>query len=194
MDAPKGRYRIEERERRLVTIDTLTGEEVGMSGTRAAHLAVDAVEIELETNAPSVIVQPEISVPIATQSDSQTWRTPQSERPIADKAAREHVSEWAGLMPGASAQGSGYILKTSRFYDHLGPRVVMLDAEGAKTLGSLMLLVLVGAIFTVLIVVIIAGENFWIALLAIGFVLLRGLKPVAQIAMKRILAEASIVE
>lgn len=32
MDVPQGRYKIVERDRRLVTIDTLTGEEVGLGG------------------------------------------------------------------------------------------------------------------------------------------------------------------
>lgn len=79
MKAPEGRYRIIERDRRLVTIDTLTGKEIGSGGAQRA--SPPAMPQPHEVRTESAPPAPSLSALNAGSNAPRPGLQPQAQRP-----------------------------------------------------------------------------------------------------------------
>ncbi len=186
MTIPAGRYKVEERDRRLVTIDTLTGQEVG--GISMAPSARGTLE------APRPASFPKEATRAAAPARSETVR-PASTTPMPSMGkSPSQPADWAttlaGLSPGAQVQQGGTIwLSTKAWYDDAGERTVQLSEPGKAKLANLM-----GTGFAALLVLIlfaIWGDIFFA--MAIVFLILRAGKTVLKPVYRSIIADAVAV-
>ncbi len=116
MDAPAGRYKIVERNRRLVTVDTLTGQEIGLGGSVSAPPSSNKAMVLPKLAAP----QPGPITTVATSVKTGPWQ--KSTATQASGAKGQQVS-------GALTIGS-FRVRTQPSFDSNGPRTVVLSVFG----------------------------------------------------------------
>jgi hypothetical protein len=184
MTTPAGRYRVEERDRRLVTIDTLTGQEIGGIGTSssAKGLLEAPRPMSFPKEAPRGAAPPRSALaPVAS--------APPSIAPRQGEAA-DWTTTLAGLSPGAQLEPGGTVLlSTKDWYDEQGDRTVRLSADGKGRLAGLMgTLIALG--FT-LILMAFLGDIF--LALGLGFIVLRAGKAALKPVYRSIIADAVTV-
>ncbi len=184
MTTPAGRYKVEERDRRLVTIDTLTGQEIGGIGMapsakatlEAPRPAAFPKDVARAAAPPrSALAPAPASTPnmIPSQSETADWTT-----------------SLAGLSPGAQVEAGGSILlSTKDWYDEKGDRTVRLSALGKGRLANLVG-VLIGLSF-ILLLFAIWGDIFFA--MALIFIVLRAGKSVLKPVYRSIIADAVVV-
>lgn len=179
MTTPAGRYKVEERNRRLVTIDTLTGQEIGGAGAAPSSGGT------LEAPRPAAFPKELARAAAPVRSTAQAANLAPSQSQPADWA-----TTLAGLSPSAQVQIGGVIwLSTKAWYDEAGERTVQLSEQGKGRLASV-----VGAIFVLvlaLIVIAIWGNVFFAV--ALIFFILRGGKTVLKPVYQSIIADAVAV-
>jgi hypothetical protein len=157
---PPSRYKIIERDRRLITIDTQTGLEAGTKPRlNAPPSALARQPVDLRAGEPRGGAFNEIFTSLAALVTQ--GRVDEANRPL---------------------------LKTSKLFDPQGPRVVVLSTEGFRRVGALVfgsavlalltlaLSVFTGYFFSVLVIAVVAGR-------AVG-------KPVLTALMAPVLASA----
>ena len=183
MTTPTGRYKVVERDRRLVTIDTLTGQEIGLPGSASAAPATS-------------IVTDAARAPMATVGGRSVGPSPWTQRAAATpgplSASGASPKDWmttlAGLMPGARVREDGAIwLSTAASYDPQGPRLVQLTPQGKTALGQLAV-GLVGLAFILLMIAILG--NIFVAA-AFTFVGVRAYQAATKPLYRSIIAGAT---
>jgi hypothetical protein len=179
MTIPAGRYKVEERDRRLVTIDTLTGQEIG--GIGRAPSTKDALEAPRPTAFPKEVAR--------AAAPARSASTASNMSPSLSGSA-DWATTLAGLSPGAQVQSSGTIwLSTKPWYDDAGERTVQLSEQGKGRLANLM-----GALFALTLCIIlfaIWGDIFFT--MAFIFVILRAGKTVLKPVYRSIITDAATV-
>jgi hypothetical protein len=181
MTTPAGRYRVEERDRRLVTIDTLTGQEIGGIGmaSSAKGLLEAPRPMSFPKEAPRAAAPPRSALaPIAS--------APPSIAPRQGEPA-DWTTTLAGLSPGAQVEPGGTILlSTKDWYDEAGERTVRLSAQGKGRLGNLMGALIALGFF--LILFLIWGDIFFA--MAMIFIVLRAGKSMLTPVYRSVIADA----
>ncbi len=135
MDAPGGRYKIVERGRRLVTVDLMTGQEVGVSSSVIPPQSSKQA-MEIPRNGASLS-----SLPIASPAAlipsllDLTRKAETSDRPLGgpwgDTNTAPSPRPQGKVMPrSANLPAGNFIIRTSASYDLHGPRDVQLSAFG----------------------------------------------------------------
>jgi hypothetical protein len=123
MDAPSGRYKIVERDRRLVTIDTLTGQEIGLGGSVSAPpSSTKAMQLPQVTARLPVSVTSAVS-PNSAPAAVNPWQRTAHERSF-DRTETRTASQRS------SAQFGRFVLRTAPSFDNNGPRTVVLSVIG----------------------------------------------------------------
>jgi hypothetical protein len=186
LDAPGGRYKIIERGRRLVTIDTLTGQEV------TTILASSSSPIT-DTGRDTITAAPARSSGSSSSMGGpdrgvQSMGTPRSTASSSmSKPASFDLTSLAAMMPGARRDETGRILlMTQPYYDPIGPRLVRLTPAKAQTLGGLAVAAALLAVFALFV-----GFTFsFIFVAVIGFALLRSGKATLKPVMAGIISDA----
>jgi hypothetical protein len=184
VDAPGGRYKIIERGRRLVTIDTLTGQEVTTIPVTSNPPITDTGRDKI-TAAPgratsgSAMGGPARGVQSMGARSSDTRATPGKPRGA--------LVTLAGMMPGARIdENDRVVLMTRPFYDPQAPRLVRLTAQKTSGLGALM----VGALLAGLVMALLVASGSFVALFVIGFVALQIVKPAMKPVMVNLISDA----
>ena len=176
MTTPAGRYKVVERNRRLVTIDTLTGQEIGGTGPSPAMGGT------LEAPRPAAFPKELARAAAPTRSTAQASTVAPSQSLPAD-----WTTTLAGLSPGAQVQPGGIIwLSTKAWYDDAGERTVQLSEQGKGRLASLAGAMLVFVLAVVLVAIL--GDIFFA--IAIIFVALRAGKALLKPVYRSIIADA----
>jgi hypothetical protein len=186
VDAPGGRYKIIERGRRLVTIDTLTGQEVTTIPAASNPPITDTGRDKI-TAAPkrasgtgSAMGGPDRGV--------QSMGTPRSTANTSMTVSSNiDLTTIAALMPGARRDETGRILlMTQAYYDPRAPRLVRLTPAKAKSLGGMGVAMAFLALFALFV-----GFQFsFIFVFVMGFVLLRSAKSIIKPAMQSLITDA----
>lgn len=125
LEAPQGRYKIIERDNRLVTIDTQTGAEVGGVAPPIAHAPQPAQ--------PAVFAQPGNQPP-----------------PPATPATNPGgaATDLAAMTELAKPDAQGRVtIPTQRWFDPKAPRRIRLTAQNTKKLGQYLRFVIGAAVF-----------------------------------------------
>ena len=180
MTTPAGRYKVVERDRRLVTIDTLTGQEIGGTGPSPAMGGT------LEAPRPAAFPKELARAAAPTRSTAQTPILASTVVPSQSLPA-DWTTTLAGLSPGAQVQPGGIIwLSTKAWYDDAGERTVQLSEQGKGRLASLAGAMLVFVLAVVLVAIL--GDIFFA--IAIIFVALRAGKALLKPVYRSIIADA----
>jgi hypothetical protein len=184
---PTGRYKVVERDRRLVTIDTLTGQEIGLPGSTSSAPPTSVV-----LDAPRAPMA-NASTPPRPSEGPSPW-TKKSVATAGPIAAGKNPQDWmttlAGLMPGARVREDGVIwLNTNASYDPEGPRLVQLTPDGKKALSSMGVGLCVFILFVTLIAIF--GNIFFAAF--IGVFGANALKNASKKAFQSVIAGATPV-
>jgi hypothetical protein len=183
---PTGRYKVVERDRRLVTIDTLTGQEIGLPGSASAAPATSVVTDAARAPMATVGAKPSRSA----GPSPWTKRAAATPGPLSAKGAtsQDWMTTLAGLMPGARVREDGAIwLSTAASYDPQGPRLVQLTPQGKTALGQLAVGLVVLAF--ILLMIAILGNIFVAA--AFAFVGVRSYQAVTKPLYRSIIAGAT---
>ncbi len=147
LHAPPSRYKIVERDRRLVTIDTLTGDEVGIAPVANTGARVDTATLRSSSS--------NMGGPVRGESAMGATRPGmQSGSPMAIGTPRGTLTTIAGFWPGAQLGADDRItLTTATYYDEHAPRQMRLTTEKANALGVyaiiLALTVVIAAAFVI---------------------------------------------
>jgi hypothetical protein len=175
MKAPQSRYKIIERDRRLVTIDTKTGLEVGLGGQPAFEMP----------RAP----EPERALPTATD------RVAAPERPSALRPQRAATRKSAttlrivgGFFPGVTLTSGDLYLTTRRSYDAQGPRTLRLTDARADLLGRFGLVI---GVIGIIVLAIAVAADFWVVLFVAAVFGFRFAKGVYRATMKQAMIGAT---
>ncbi len=140
---PPSRYKIVERDRRLVTIDTWTGEEAGP-----------------KTN-------PDTARPAAKSVASPVWTGMQSGK--AANPLDQLIATFAKIATQDRFDEAGRpILKTSKIYDLQGPRDIALDGPGTRRVGQVALASAV-LLLLLLVLFVVGTEMFFVAIALLVF-------------------------
>ena len=183
MDAPGGRYKIVERGRRLVTIDTLTGQEVTTMPTASTPPITD-------TGRDKVTAAPKRNTGSAMGGPSrgeQAMGTSPRPAPTTLAKPRGIMLTLAGFVPGARFDsGDRVILMTKTYYDPRGPRELRLTAEKTNSLGGLV----IAAMLIALVAVFLIFSGSFVIVFVIGFVALRSSKSLLKPMFENLISDA----
>jgi hypothetical protein len=92
MNAPSGRYKVVERDRRLITIDTQTGQEIGLGGSVTAQPPSNkAMQLPQVTGTLPVSVTNTV-LPKGTPAAGNPWQRTAHERP-SDRSETRAASQ-----------------------------------------------------------------------------------------------------
>ncbi len=186
MTTPTGRYKVVERDRRLVTIDTLTGQEIGLPGSASAAPATSVVSDA--ARAPMATVGGKSNRSLGPSP--WTKRAAATPGPLSAATPQDWMTTLAGLMPGAQVREDGAIwLNTAARYDPQGPRRVQLTPKGKSALGQLAL-GLCGAAFILLMIAVLGNVLVAGALMVFG---LNGYKATTSTTYRTIITDAAPV-
>jgi hypothetical protein len=123
MNAPSGRYKVVERDRRLITIDTQTGQEIGLGGSVTAQPPSNkAMQLPQVTGTLPVSVTNTV-LPKGTPAAGNPWQRTAHERP-SDR------SETRAASQRNSTQFGRFVVRTAPSFDNNGPRTIVLSAVG----------------------------------------------------------------
>ncbi len=189
MDAPGGRYKIIERGRRLVTIDTLTGQEVTTIPATSSPPITDTGRDKI-TAAPARSSGSSSSMGGPERGVQSMGTARSTANSSMSKSASLDLTSLAAMMPGARRDETGRILlMTQPYYDPIGPRLVRLTPAKAQTLGGL------GVAFALLVLfALFIGFAFsFIFVFVIGFALMRSGKSVLKPVMAGLISDADEV-
>lgn len=123
MDAPTGRYKIVERDRRLVTIDTRTGQEIGLGGSVSAPPSSTKAMPLPQVSAPQPVSEPSPMTQEVARDAVNPWQRTAHERSF-DRAERGATPQTSQLQVGR------FIVRTAPSFDSKGPRSVTLSIVG----------------------------------------------------------------
>jgi hypothetical protein len=166
MTPPPSRYKVVEKNGRLITIDTLAGKSAG--DVSAARSAMTDEEPRLSVG-DILSHMPADTIGVRQQKGLESLATMFTETDRSGKG--------------------GLILRTHRFYDPDAPRRVRLSNRKAQMLGALGL----GGIVLVFVVAGFLLSGQIIPLFVIGFITLRAGMPLAKRALAYIIADAEEV-
>ncbi len=180
---PPTRYRVVERGRQLVVIDTQAGSHPLMgdySDPPAADPIVDDSPREAVVDAWPSRPDPE---PIADRvAPSALDPAPAAAPPLAAQqmigGPPELLRNIAATVCGDTRDGDGrLILTTARFYDANGPRRIALDPDGERAVGLAMLMTLAASVAAI----VLAVTTIWIgaALVIAAMAILRNIRTIA---------------
>jgi hypothetical protein len=192
LQAPPSRYKIIERDRRLVTIDTLTGDEMGIAPVAQSGARVDTATMRSTSS--------NMGGPTRGESAMGETRTtlqanlPARPQPGPNRAAgqpRGALTTIAGLFPGAEIGADDRVtLTTKAQYDNQAPRTLRLTAQKTESLGGFLLTI--GALLLLGLFVAIAIDFFFVFI----FLVIVGSKagqPISSVVMNYIINDAEEV-
>ncbi len=198
MDAPGGRYKIIERGRRLVTIDTLTGQEVTTIPASSAPPFTDTGRDTItagpvrSAGSGTNMGGPDRGVQSMGAPRAAPRATPTSamNTPNVSMTTNADFSSIAAMMPGARRDENGRILlMTQAYYDPLAPRLLRLTPAKAKILGGFG----VAAILLGLFALFVGFQFSFIFVFVMGFALLRAGKGMIKPILENIISDAEEV-
>lgn len=180
IEAPSGRYKIVERDRRLVTIDTVTGKEVG-SGTRD-----NPPHVEVKSRAPELQLN-EIAPADVKPGEYMLSRNEQSTSPPKTSSA----DFLKILFDLTDVDSGGSILETRKWYDKEGPRRFLLSADSLEKLKTNLQAITAFAIVLFVIALVVIGLP---ALFVGAFLLIKAGPEVVSYGFKAVLPDLQEVE
>lgn len=192
LEAPPSRYKIVERNRRLITIDTQTGEAVGSApgqvqglapgGAAGAALEVPASPAMRTTNA-------NMGGPARGQTVLGAGRSGSQSAPaIAVASPRGMLAMLADLFPRTRLDAEGRItLTTAPYYDADAPRQMRLTKGKTDTLGIYVIALGLLALFVVSLVIM---TDMIFGAIILVFVTIRVGDPVNKTILRYLISDA----
>jgi hypothetical protein len=184
VDAPGGRYKIIERGRRLVTIDTLTGQEV-TTIPATSHAPITDTGRDTITAAPERATSGSAMGGPARGVQSMGARS--GDARATPGKPRAALVTMAGMMPGARIdENDRIVLMTRPTYDPKAPRLVRLTTEKTKALGALV----VAAILVLMVAALFMLSGHFVMIVVIAIVALQVGKPTMKPVMANLISDA----
>lgn len=180
LQAPPSRYKIIERDRRLVTIDTLTGAAMGIAPVPTPGARVD--------NATTRSTSSNMGGPVRGEVAMGAARTGIQAAPSnAAGSPRGALVTIAGWFPGAQiGPDDRIILTTAATYDEQAPREMRLTSAKANALGTYA--ITLAMLFVLALAFVIATEFFGLVVLV--FIAVKFSQPVNKNIMRYIINDA----
>lgn len=195
---PPSRYRVVERGRRLVVIDTQAGSHPPMGdysdpppAPASAEPVFDDSPLELAADAWPSASEPERETIAGRAMPSALDPAPVAEPPLAAQkmiaGPPELLRNVASTVCGDARDGDGrLVFTTATFYDAKGPRRIALDPDGERALGLATLVLL--AVSVAAIIFVVTTGWFAIVIVVVAVSALRQAKAIATPWIDRLAA------
>ncbi len=180
LQAPPSRYKIIERDRRLVTIDTLSGDAMSIAPVPTTSAPVE--------NPTMRSTSPNMRGPVRGEVAMGAARTGIQAAPSNTTGSpRGALLRVAGLFPGARISADDRLtVTTATSYDEQAPREMRLTAAKTNALGAYVIML---AILLVLAITFVIATEFF-GLVVLIFIALKFSQPANKNIMRYIISDA----
>ena len=197
MKAPPSRYRIEERDRRLVVIDTFSGKDLSSQSraipTRTIANSRNAAQAASPWAKPSQSAAP-LQVATSLQAATrQTFSTPVHQSNTGQPP--DFLTQIAGTILGSKRDVSGRLVyRSSKLIDPQAPRYFVFDDRGARWVGGLGLAVLALCLIVGMVLALGDSLSFFSLVFVGGFLALRASPAIKKVLNAGLMRHGQLVD